>query len=124
MSSRVRLVAALGVVCAFTVSARAQIDSPLNPQENDVFVRVIDCGAGLACVVKIPGKAGDHHYLVYDTGHWNTDDDVLMAVQRIVPDNEEIDVMVLSHSDSDHLGAADEILDTYTVHRVLRTGMK
>ncbi len=32
--------------------------------------------------------------------------------------------MVLSHSDSDHLGAVDEICDAYTVKRVIRAGLQ
>lgn len=29
---------------------------------------------------------------------------------------------MLSHTDSDHLGAVDELLENYTVHKILRTG--
>lgn len=90
----------------------------LQPAEDDVLVRVIDTGPGLACVVKMPGG----HYMIYDTGHWDRDTDTLAAVQEIVPADETIDLMVLSHSDSDHLGATDEICDSYPVARFLRTG--
>ena len=47
----------------------------------------------------------------------------LDAVTDMIPANEEIDLMVLSHSDSDHQGGADEICDAYTVKRVMRAGL-
>jgi beta-lactamase superfamily II metal-dependent hydrolase len=31
---------------------------------------------------------------------------------------------VLSHSDADHLGTVDEILDAYTVKKVIRSGLR
>jgi beta-lactamase superfamily II metal-dependent hydrolase len=83
-----------------------------------VFLRVIDTGPGLAVVARAPGG----YYLVYDTGHWSHDERVLAQVRSVVPEGEEIDLMVLSHSDSDHLAAADEIFDAYAVRRVIHTG--
>lgn len=112
------------VVLAIALLTLPQSVAAIDPDPDALFVRVIDCGAGLACVVKMPGANGDDYYMIYDTGHWNTDNKVLEAVQEIIPDGEEIDLLVLSHSDSDHLGACDEILDAYRVHRVLRTGLK
>ena len=60
------------------------------------------------------------HYLVYDTGHWNQDNLVFQRVQEVIPADTEIDLLLLSHSDSDHLAATDEILAAYTVRKVLR----
>jgi len=31
-----------------------------------VYIRVVDVGAGLYTVTKVPGD----HYMVYDSGHW------------------------------------------------------
>lgn len=87
--------------------------------DQDLLTRVIDTGSGHASVTAIPGG----HYMVYDTGHWNHDDHVLARVQEVVPAGEPIDLLVLSHSDSDHLAATDEILDNYTVRMILRTGL-
>ena len=98
-------------VCTVNASVIAQTD--------EVYIRVIDVGPGLACIVKLP----DNHYMVYDAGHWNTDSLVQEVAHELIPEDEEIDLMVLSHSDSDHLGAADEILDDYDVLRVIRSGL-
>lgn len=37
----------------------------LSLNKNDVYVRVIDVGAGLCCVVVMP----DNHYMIYDAGY-------------------------------------------------------
>ncbi len=105
-----RLAAAVGLalLCAFTLQAQEQ-----------VHIRVLDVGPGLACVVSMPGG----HFMVYDTGHWNTDNAVLDAVKEMIPEGSAIELLVQSHSDSDHLGATDEICDAYQVKRILRTGM-
>ncbi len=39
----------------------------LEIEPDAAFVRVIDSGAGLATVVRLPGD----HYIIYDAGHWN-----------------------------------------------------
>ena len=100
-------------VCALGLTASVQA------QTDEVYIRIIDVGPGLACIIKLP----DNHYMVYDAGHWNTDSLVQDVVHELIPEDEEIDLMVLSHSDSDHLGAADEILDDYDVLRVIRSGL-
>ena len=38
----------------------------LEPEADAVFVRVVDCGPALCCVVKLPGD----RYMIYDAGHW------------------------------------------------------
>jgi len=89
---------------------------------DEVRVHVLDVGPGLACIVEIPGDNGQH-YMMYDTGHWNSDDAVLNAVTDVIEEGSAIELLVLSHSDADHLGATDEICARYRVKRVLRTGM-
>lgn len=86
--------------------------------QDGVYIRVVDSGAGLCTVTKMPGD----HYMVYDAGHWNHDDFCFDAVKEIVPSGESIDLMVLSHYDADHVAAVDEILDEYKVDRVIRSG--
>lgn len=93
----------------------------LEPKENDVHVRVADVGAGLCCVVRMP----EHHYMVYDAGNWKDKGKTCLdTIHELVPADDPIDLMVLSHTDSDHLGAVPQILDDYTVERVLHTGAK
>ncbi len=92
------------------------------PSTNEpLVVRVVDVGPGLCTVTRIP--ASDRvHYLVYDAGHW-TGGRCLAAVREVVGAL-PIDLLVISHSDSDHLGDADEILDQFVVESALTTGFE
>jgi len=82
----------------------------------DVKINVIDVGPGLCTITEMPGN----HYMIYDAGHWNGRK-CIQAVRDIV-DGEEIDLLIISHSDSDHLGDADDILNEYDVSNIIRTG--
>lgn len=88
-----------------------------------VTVRVVDVGAGLCCIAVIPG-ADRKHYMVYDAGNYEDDGDSAIEAIREVIEGETIDYLVLSHSDSDHLGAVPRICDEYTVQNILRTGLE
>tara|TARA_R110002094_G_scaffold42357_7_gene54655 strand:+ start:7366 stop:8376 length:1011 start_codon:yes stop_codon:yes gene_type:complete len=101
------------VVFLTALSTRAD-----DPGGDTLYSRIVDTGPGLCTITRMPGP----HYLVYDTGHWNGAVLCDLAVKRIVPAGASIDLLVLSHSDADHLGATDEILATYPVKRVVRTG--
>jgi competence protein ComEC len=92
----------------------------IEPEDGAVFARVLDVGPGLACIVVMPGE----RYMIYDAGHWNTDRDVLDAARELIPEGSDVDLMVLSHSDADHLGAVDELCDAYRIRRVLRGGLQ
>lgn len=90
--------------------------------ENDVLVRVVGCGPALCCVVQIPGD----HYVIYDAGHWQNPGKAAATetIRELIPAGSTIDLLVLSHSDSDHLGAVPMICEEYRVRRVLRTGYR
>lgn len=106
------------LLCCVVVDADA---FALEPTIDDVYVRVVDVGAGHCAVVRMPGD----HYMVYDAGNYEDDGATCFtAIQEIVPEEQAIDLMVLSHSDSDHLGAVGDILDAYTVRKVIRSGME
>jgi competence protein ComEC len=92
---------------------------PLVAQPQDeVYVRLVDVGAGLCCIASIPGG----HHVVYDAGNYESQGKRVEAVEELIPEGEDIDLMVLSHSDSDHLGAVPEICERYSVKRVWRGG--
>ena len=89
----------------------------LDAGPNDLYARVVDVGPGLCVVVKAPG--GKH--LVFDGGHW-TGKHCRDGVRAVVGDAEEIDVMILSHSDADHIGNVPDILGEYRVRQIFRAG--
>ncbi len=93
----------------------------LDLEQDAVFIRVIDVGPGLASVIRMPGD----HYMVYDAGHWaGGGKRAFDGIKDVIPQGEDIDLLVLSHSDADHLAAADELLGAYTVKRVIRSGLE
>lgn len=91
----------------------------LEADPDGVFMRVIDVGAGHAAVIQMPGC----FYMLYDAGNFADDgNSALAGVRTVVPKDEDIDLMVLSHSDADHIGGAVKILQNYTVRKLIRSG--
>ncbi len=89
-------------------------------QQQGAFVRVVDVGAGLCCVVALP----DNHYMIYDAGNWeDKGKSAISAIWEIIPENAAIDLMVLSHSDADHHTAVPAICERYKVRRIIRDGL-
>jgi beta-lactamase superfamily II metal-dependent hydrolase len=65
----------------------------------------------------------DNHYMVHDAGNYTGGGSVTFkAIKELIPEGSTIDLMVLSHSESDHLGAVDEICDAYHVKRIIHSG--
>lgn len=88
------------------------IPAALTAQADDVYVRIVDVGPGLCAVARIPGG----HAMVFDAGHW-IGQHCISAVRELVPE-QVVDLLILSHSDADHLGDAAAVL---TENRVLQT---
>lgn len=105
------------MIGALSVAFMVQAAGGLTPGPADLYVRVVDVGPGLCTITETPNG----HYLIYDAGHWQSSQ-CLAAAKEIV-DGDEVDLLVISHSDSDHLGEADELLAAFNVHRIIRTGM-
>jgi glyoxylase-like metal-dependent hydrolase (beta-lactamase superfamily II) len=78
-------------------------------------VRVVDVGAGLCVIARTP--AG--RTMVYDTGPAGTL--CRDAVREVVP-NHPIDLLVLSHSNADHIGGAAAILAENQVLTIVHPG--
>jgi beta-lactamase superfamily II metal-dependent hydrolase len=86
---------------AFALSTYA---APTAAQSGDAVVRVVDIGAGLCAVISVPGG----HGMLFDAGPagaTNCQD----AVRELVP-GRRLDLVVLSHSDADHIGMVRTIL--------------
>ncbi|MFZ5497265.1 MAG: ComEC/Rec2 family competence protein [Verrucomicrobiota bacterium] len=89
----------------------------------ELYVRVVDVGAGECVVVKAPGNGSKDHYMIYDAGNYeDKGKTAIEAIREIIPEGSTIDLLVLSHSDSDHLAAVPEIMDEYKVKRVIHPG--
>ncbi len=85
-----------------------------------VEVRVLDVGAGLCNLIKLP----NNKYIIYDAGgDFNTDGTrTLTQIESFIPPGSEIELMVLSHTDADHIVAAGAVIRAYKVKKLLWGG--
>jgi len=104
------------MIGALSVAFLVQAAGGLTPGPADLYVRVVDVGPGLCTITETPNG----HYMIYDAGHWQSSQ--CLAAAREIVDGDEVDLLVISHSDSDHLGEADELLAAFNVRQVIRTG--
>ncbi|BAP54496.1 DNA internalization-related competence protein ComEC/Rec2 [Thioploca ingrica] len=88
------------------------------PQRGEVWFTLLDVGQGLAAVIRT-----QNYTLVYDTGaKWNDNSDIGQTV--VVPflrtqGIREIDKLLISHGDNDHIGGAQSLLKNLTVTEVI-----
>lgn len=106
--------------CVVVCAAVALVGTVSQAQSNGVaadglYIRVVDVGNGLCAITLVPGG----HVMIYDTGRGNR---CHRSVLELVPAGRAIDLLVLSHSDGDHIGSTPEILEDYQVKVILRTG--
>ena len=90
--------------------------SGLGAQDDRVVVRVVDVGSGACTVTRAPGE----HYMVSDAGHW--EGQKCNEAAREFVEGDQIDLLIISHSDADHPSDAEEILEEYAVQKVIRAG--
>ncbi len=88
------------------------------PSAGEVWFTLLDVGQGLAAVVET-----EHHLLLFDTGPrfsdtFDTGEAVVLPylLQRGVA---QVDMLVISHGDNDHIGGAESLLASFPVARLL-----
>jgi len=92
----------------------------LDPTDPGLFVRVIDVGAGHSAVILFP----DNSCVVYDAGNYTDNGaSAYNGLTQILAPGQHIDLMIISHSDSDHIAATTNIIENYSVSRVVRSGL-
>ncbi|HTL66661.1 MAG TPA: MBL fold metallo-hydrolase [Lacunisphaera sp.] len=87
----------------------------------DLYVRVIDVGQGECVVAKFSDPAGTH-YLIYDAGVGKAAP--MKGILDVIPKGSDVDLMVISHNDSDHIGAVPAIMADYHVKKIIHPGDK
>ncbi len=85
--------------------------------QGEAYLRVVDVGNALCVVAKVP--TGET--LLYDAGNHNTNE-CADAVAEIIGPDTPIDLVVLSHSDADHIGELPEILARNHAKQLVYTG--
>jgi competence protein ComEC len=91
------------------------------PASSEFWLTLLDVGQGLSAVIETR-----HHVLVYDTGarfspYFNTGEAVIVPFLRS-RDITELDLLVISHSDNDHVGGAAALTDHLPVRRMMSSG--
>jgi beta-lactamase superfamily II metal-dependent hydrolase len=91
-------------------------------RDDKCLIRVIDAGQAECCIAVIPPKYGETrpHYFIYDAGEYPKQ--TINEVKKLIPLNSIVDLMVISHSDCDHIGAVKEICDNYDIKTIIHSG--
>jgi competence protein ComEC len=80
---------------------------------------IVDVGASSCSIVTLPHNNG---IVVFDAGYWYGKHCYPAVKQALYNSNTHIKLMVVSHSDADHLGDAASILRGFEVLNLVRTG--
>ncbi len=91
---------------------------PIGPKPGEVWLTLLDVGQGLATIVRT-----QHHVMIYDTGPkysatFDTGAAVVVPYLRQQGVN-NVDLMVISHGDNDHIGGAQAVLQNLHVKSIL-----
>jgi len=91
---------------------------PAHPQRGEVWFTLLDVGQGLAAVIRT-----ENYVLVYDTGPkfcsgFNTGSAIVVPFLR-AKGLQQIDKLLISHADNDHIGGAQSVLENLEVDQVL-----
>ena len=89
--------------------------------EENVRVKIIDVGAGLACIIKATDDDGKNHYVIYDTGNSLV---AFEQMKKFTGDTKLVDFLIISHVDTDHLRSTRKVVDHYRIKNILHTGFQ
>lgn len=86
----------------------------------DVSIHILDVGAGHSSIIELSSG----NFIVFDAGssYANKGKITRKRFRQHMPENATIELFVVSHTDADHLYAADYLLKKYQVNRTVRTG--
>ena len=87
--------------------------------EEGIRVKVIDAGAGLACIIEATNSQGKKSYAIYDTGNNKT---AFEEMKKFSGNNKKVDFLIISHVDTDHLRSTKKVVDHYEIKNILHTG--
>lgn len=98
-----------------TLVKRISGDFPVFYNTTDaVEITIIDVGPAMSAFIKLPnGKV-----IVYDAGAYKR---TFEYIEEKDPQLEEIEYLILSHTDADHWGSVKSLAENYTLKNVLRT---
>lgn len=89
-----------------------------NQELGQLQVHYIDAGQADATLFEFADKDQTYHIL-YDTGDWNKDDVVHYLQKQGI---DQLDLVIVSHPDADHIGQLAKIIDHFDVEEVWMSG--
>ena len=97
--------------------------TPAQPADGDITVTFLDVGQGLSVVINTGS-----HVLVYDTGarfsdRMNSGSSTLVPYLR-QQGIKQLDLLIVSHGDNDHIGGAESLLAAYPGTPVMGQGIE
>ena len=92
---------------------------------NDLNVHFVDVGQGDACIVEFP----DDRKMIIDGGDKDAKDALLTYIDENIRDKDGnkityFDYAILTHTDSDHCGSLDDVLNAYPAKNFYRPNVK
>lgn len=88
--------------------------------EMPIQVHVLDVGQGSATLL----QSSDGTNILIDSGRHNDDErKILTYLDQYIGSGGSIDLLILTHNHSDHIGYSDEILNYYQVSQVWMNGL-
>ena len=99
-------------ICACSPAAQTTAAVAADETEEELFrITSIDVGKGDCLLV----QTGSHN-VVIDSGYNSTSDIVIDHLKKC--GIEDLDAMIISHYDKDHVGGADEIIENFSVSKL------
>ena len=113
------ITAALGVSLLFEAEINRALgfvreeQTPTVTESIDLDVHFVDVGQGDACILELP----DDRVMLIDAGERDSEDKLIQYIdENIRRDGEKLDgfdIVMLTHSDSDHCGEMADVLEQY-----------
>lgn len=110
------LVAAFAAVMLPVSSAAARRTVTALAADGEMRVHFIDCGQADACYIELP----DGKSMLIDAGDNKSDSYGAVIDYLNACGAETIDWFIMTHSDSDHIGGADEVLEEFEFKTIYR----
>ena len=104
------------------VSGDTTVSAPPAADNSVVDIRILDVGAGHCALIKLPGDK----FVIYDAGSDAklNGNRTIGQIKEYIPEGSTIELLVLSHTDADHINGAGQVVRDYNVKKVLWTGFE
>ncbi|OGU94285.1 MAG: hypothetical protein A2220_11075 [Ignavibacteria bacterium RIFOXYA2_FULL_35_10] len=88
--------------------------------KDSLYVKVLDCGQALCCLIRCP----DGKIIIYDAGDYlkESKDEVRKEIPKFLGACTTVDLLILSHTDADHIGSAAWLVNEFNIQKVIHTG--